>query len=310
MAFNATIQQMLFLFLLIILGYLLAKMKLVPENAQNTLSKLENYVFIPALCMGTFTKNFTVNTLVNNRTLLLISFLIELVVIPISIVVVKLLSKDKYTQNIFLYGLCFPNFGFMGNAIVSALFPEWFMEYLIFCLVLQIFLYLWGIPVLLLGETEQKSSILMRLKNLINPMFICMILGMIWGVSGLETPTFAQSILDSLGACMSPIAMLLTGMVIAKSKLSEVLSHKNIYAISVVRLIVYPLIFLAVARLFKLEGILLACGLCSLSMPLGLNTIVIPSAYGKDTTKASGMTIVSHLLACITIPLFFMFLGN
>ncbi len=310
MAFNATIQQMLFLFLLIILGYLLAKMKLVPENAQNTLSKLENYVFIPALCMGTFVKNFTVNTLVNNRTLLLISLLIELVVIPISIVVVKLLSKDKYTQNIFLYGLCFPNYGFMGNAIVSALFPEWFMEYLIFCLVLNVVLYLWGIPVLLLGETEQKSSILMRLKNLINPMFICMILGMIWGISGLPTPTFAQSILDSLGACMSPIAMLLTGMVIAKSKLSEVLSHKNIYVISVVRLIVYPLIFLAIARLFKLEGILLICGLCSLSMPLGLNPIIIPSAYGKDTTKASGMTIVSHLLACITIPLFFMFLGN
>lgn len=297
------------MFSLIILGYLLTKMKLVPENAEKTLSKLENYVFIPALCMGTFVKNFTVNTLVNNRTLLLISFLIELVVIPISIVIVKLLSKDKYTQNIFLYGLCFPNYGFMGYAIVSALFPERFMEYIVFCLVLQIFLYLWGIPVLL-GEAEQQSSILMRLKNLINPMFICMILGMIWGISGLKTPTFAQSILDSLGACMSPVAMLLTGMVIAKSKLSEVLSHKNIYAISVVRLIVYPLIFLGVARLFKLEGILLICGLCSLSMPLGLNTIVIPSAYGKDTTKASGMTIVSHLLACITIPLFFMFLDG
>ncbi len=310
MAFNVTIQQMLFLFLLIILGYLLTKMKLVPENAENTLSKLENYVFLPALSMGTFAKNFTINTLVNNRSLLLISLLIQLVVIPISILIVKLLSKDKYTQNIFLYGLCFPNYGFMGYAIVSALFPERFMDYLIFCLVLNVVLYLWGIPVLLLGGTEQKSSILARFKNLINPMFICMVLGMIWGISGLPTPTFAQNILDSLSACMSPVAMLLTGMVIAKSKLSEVLCHKNIYVISVVRLIVYPLIFLGIARFFKLDGALLICGLCSLSMPLGLNPIIIPSAYGKDTTNATGMTIVSHLLACITIPLFFMFLGN
>ena len=39
-------------------------------------------------------------------------------------------------------------------------------------------------------------------------------------------------------------------------------------------------------------GYLLAlCTVCSLAMPLGLNTIVVPNAYGKDTTVAAGMTI-------------------
>ena len=41
-------------------------------------------------------------------------------------------------------------------------------------------------------------------------------------------------------------------------------------------------------------------------MPFGLNTIVIPSAAGKDTTVAAGLAVLSHLLSCITIPIVFM----
>ena len=38
------------------------------------------------------------------------------------------------------------------------------------------------------------------------------------------------------------------------------------------------------------------CRVDSLAMPLGLSTLVIPSGYGKDTSVAAGMAIVSHLL--------------
>ena len=41
-------------------------------------------------------------------------------------------------------------------------------------------------------------------------------------------------------------------------------------------------------------------------MPLGLNTIVIPKAYDLDSTVASGMALISHLLSIGTIPLVFM----
>lgn len=59
MIFNATISQMVFLFFLVVIGYILSRFKLIPENAETTLSKLENYIFIPALIMGTFVKNLT-----------------------------------------------------------------------------------------------------------------------------------------------------------------------------------------------------------------------------------------------------------
>lgn len=308
MIFNATISQMVFLFFLVVIGYILSRFKLIPENAETTLSKLENYIFIPALIMGTFVKNLTVESLFQSKNLLLGSILIEIVVISVSMLLVKLLSKDKYTQNIFLYGLCFSNFGFMGNAVVSALFPEIFMEYLLFTLVLWTAIYIWGVPILLLSDTGIKGSFLTHFKNFLNPMFISMTLGMIWGVSSLPVPDSAQNLLDGLGSCMSPIAMLLTGITIAKSKLSEVLKPKNIYIVSLVRLVVYPMIFIGLTIFFKFDDTLIICAVCSLAMPLGLNTIVIPSAYGKDTKTASGMMIVSHLFSCITIPIIFTFI--
>ena len=70
----------------------------------------------------------------------------------------------------------------------------------------------------------------------------------------------------------------------------------------------FPLIFIAVMQFVPMSETVRVCALCSLAMPLGLNTIVVPSAYGKDTSVAAGMAIISHLLSCLTIPLMFMFL--
>ncbi len=52
--FASTLNQTAFLFSFIIIGYFLAKWKVLPDNSSVVLSKLENTVFIPALVMGTF----------------------------------------------------------------------------------------------------------------------------------------------------------------------------------------------------------------------------------------------------------------
>lgn len=58
--------------------------------------------------------------------------------------------------------------------------------------------------------------------------------------------------------------------------------------------------------LLKLSYGIEACIVCNLAMPLGLSTVVIPASYGKDTSTAAGMALLSHLLSCATIPLIFM----
>ena len=317
--FTSTLSQMAFLFSLIVIGYILAKLDVVPENTPTVLARLENNVFIPALVLGTFMNNFTVEKISVAWKILLFGMVLGIIMCAVSTVAAKMCNKDDFVRKIYTYGLSFSNFGFMGNAVVMALFPDFFVEYLIFTLPLWTLIYLWGVPVLLIPEEgglqlmSRKARILSRLKSFVNPMFACMIIGMVFGITGIGKilPEWADSVVKTAGDCMSPIAMILTGITVSKISLKKTFTNLNIYLVSFIRLIVYPLAFLGIIYLLKKFGIkvneaIFICALCSLAMPLGLNTIVIPSAYGKDPTVASGMALVSHILSCITIPLIFM----
>ena len=304
--FTATLNQTAFLFLFIAVGYILSRWKFVPQNAQTVLSKLENTFFIPALVLGTFIDNFTVQTITVAWKLLLGSLALAILAIGLSLLCVRFCSKDKYERNIYTYGLCFSNFGFMGNAVVSALFPHIFLEYLIFTLPLWTLIYLWGVPVLLMGGSTEKQTLGQRAKSFVNPMFAGMLLGVLIGLTNMPVPQFIRSAVSAAGSCMSPVAMLLTGMTIAQFNLREVLRIKGVYLVSALRLIVFPLLFLGVMVLIPMPEVFATCAICSLAMPLGLNTIIIPSALGKDTKVASGMALVSHILSCLTIPVVFM----
>ncbi len=318
--FASILNQMIFLFSFIVIGYIFAKTKLISEAAAGVLSRLENMLFMPALVMGTFIKNFTIENLAITWKLILLSFGVLFIVIPLAILLSKVCFRDKYRQNIATYGLCFSNFAFMGNAIVMALFPDFFFEYIIFTLPLWIVIYLWGVPSLLISSANSlvKQNLAKRLKTMINPMFVGMIIGMVIGITGLGKAFVAGGVLENnigklitvAGDCMSPIAMLLTGLTIGKLDLLALIKNWRIYLISVMRLVVVPLLFVLVfafvphGKIFSDE--FLVCAMCSISMPLGLNAIVVPAAYGKDTTDAAGMALISHLLSIITIPLLFM----
>lgn len=304
--FTTTLNQTAFLFLFIAAGYILSRWKFVPQNAQTVLSKMENTFFIPALVLGTFIDNFTTQTITAAWKLLLGSLALAIIAIGLSLLCVHFCTKDKYERNIYTYGLCFSNFGFMGNAVVSALFPHIFLEYLIFTLPLWTLIYLWGVPVLLMGGSTEKQTLVQRAKSFVNPMFAGMLLGVLIGLTNIPVPQFIRSAVAAAGSCMSPVAMLLTGMTIAQFNLREVLNIKGVYLVTALRLIVFPLLFLGVMVLIPMPEVFATCAICSLAMPLGLNTIIIPSALGKDTKVASGMALVSHILSCLTIPAIFM----
>ena len=304
--FFTTLDRMAFLIALIAIGFILVKCKVVSMGASGILSRLENNVFLPALVMGTFLKNFTLERLASTWTLFVAGFVVVGISIPIAILCARLCAKEAYLRRIYTYGLAISNFSFMGNAVVSALFPDIFTEYLIFTLPFWIMIQLWAVPVLLIPDDSEKRSIGKSLKALANPMLIAMVIGMVLGLLELPLPSFATSLVSDTGACMSPIAMLLTGITVAGIDLRATLKKRPIYFATFLRLIVFPLVGVGVLVLLPLPETLEMCVMCTLAMPLGLNTVVIPGAYGRDTTDAAGMALISHVLSGVTIPLIFM----
>ncbi len=308
--FTSTISQMAFLLILIAIGFVLVRANLIPHSTAGILSKLESYIFIPASVLGTFMTQFTTEKLSSAGSFFFAGGIFIAVMAPLSILISKLCTKDTYLRKIYTYGLAFSNFGFMGYAVVSALFPEVYMNYLIFVFCFWILIYTWGIPYLLMPHDEEKHGIIAGLKKLINPMFISMLIGMIIGLTGITVPNFATSAVNSLGNCMSPIAMLLTGMTVAEIDLKSTFKNGSIYLISIIRLVLLPLFGIAIIFALPLSYEIELCIICALAMPLGLNTIVIPAGYGKDTSIAAGLALVSHLISCITIPLVFLLFNS
>lgn len=325
--FLSTLNQMGVLGFYMIIGYVIAKIGIVDKQSTTILSKLENNVFLPALVFYTFIQNFTVLSLSQSWKLLLISLVTEIAIIPIAILSAKLASKNEFIRRIYTYGLSFSNFGFMGNAVVQALFPaDFYQSYIIFTLPLWTLIYIWGVPSLLIErekEEEEKSSrgkLAGSLKSLLNPMFIALLIGAVIGITGLGEAMlslnggkgiFLTQVIKVCGDCMSPIAMIMTGITFAFIDIKKVLSNASIYAVTALRLIVYPLVMGSVALLLKNYGIgfddtIFKCFIISLAMPLGLNTIVIPAAYGRDTSVPAGMALISHSLSILTIPLVMM----
>ena len=303
--FLDTLNQMGELLLIMIVGFVLVKLKAVPDSVTQVLSKLENNVFIPALVMGTFMENLTPAKLGVYGKLLALGCIVVVLTVPMAILVAKCFSKNRYLRNIYTYGLAFSNFGFMGNAVVGALFATLLDGYMIFVLPFWAAIYLWGVPALLIPHEGKPKGIWQRLKPFANPMFAAMVVGILLGLSGLWIPPFVGSAVSRLGDCMSPVAMLMTGMTIAKIDLKKAISNVPVYIASVIRLVVIPLAALAVVYLVKLERDLALCVVCCLAMPLGLSPVVVPAGYGMDTSDAAGMALISHLLSCATIPLVF-----
>lgn len=300
--FTATLNQMLVLFIFMALGFFLNKKRLLPLDDSVVLSKLETYAFVPCLVFSVFYKYCTVENFKQKWTYMLYGAAVMAVSLPIGIVLAKFFAKDGYLKKIYTYSFAVANFSFMGNAVVLGVFGERVLfDYMIFTLPLNLYVYSIGTASLIPAEKGGKISV----KTFVNPIFIALILGAVCGLLSVPLPKFITTAISSAGACMSPLAMLLTGFVIGEYNLKTLASDKKVYLASVIRLIILPSAFMAVLLLLKTDKDIIRVALCATAMPLGLNTVVFPAAYGGDTTPGAGMALVSHLISVITIPVMF-----
>ncbi len=299
--FSATLNQMFVLFTFMALGYFLNFKGILPLNTSMAISRLETNVLVPCLVFNTFYKYCTLENLSQKWSYLVYGAVVTLVSIVIGILLSKIFSKDSYLRKIYTYSFAVANFSFMGNAVVLGIFgDEVLFDYMMFTLPLSLYTFSYG-TASLIPKSDNKIS----LKMFLNPNCAAILIGAVAGFIGLPIPKFLLTAISSAGACMSPLAMILTGFVIANFSIKKLASVKRIYAASVIRLIILPLIFVLALRLFKTDSTVIMLTLCATAMPLGLNTVVYPAAYGGDTTPGASMALISHLMSIITIPIMF-----
>ena len=188
--FSATLNQMLFLFCCILVGFFLKKKKLLGDNCESVISKLENLILIPCLLMQSFYTNCTFDSLKNNAELLFYGLGFVLLQVLLAYILAPIFKPTADEKGIFVYSLSVVNFSFMGNSLVDSLFgAEMLYKYLIFSMPLNVLAfsigYMW-----LSGES-------FSFKKLLNPIMISMIIGIIIGLTGIKLPIFIKQSISS-----------------------------------------------------------------------------------------------------------------
>lgn len=295
---------MLMMFSCIVIGYILNKLKLLPENADTSLAKLETYVLVPSLNIYTFMNYCRVESLLSHRSFIAVSVVLIAIAVAIAYPLSMVFSKESYQRNIYKYALTFGNFGFLGNAIVPIILGEEFLyPYMLFTLPISAVCYTWGLGILI-PKGQGKNSVI---KNLLNPCIVSIFIGAALGLSGAYTfvPNFLKLTLSNLMSCMGPVAMVLLGFVAAKYNILNLIKRPKVYLATLFRLILLPIAFLFALHLLKVDVLIIKMCLFAFATPLGLNTVVFPSAYGQDASTGASMALISHTLCVITIPLIF-----
>lgn len=302
--FYAVISQIGVLFSFIFIGFILRRFALLPEKASEVFSKLENQILMPAVVINTFRTNCTVKNISEKWVFIAYSAAVLTFCIIVGFVVSRFLGKTEYLKKIYRYSLSVSNFGFVGTAMVVGIYGGDSIEvfdYLMFTLPLNLFTYSIGISWLVPDGGKTFS-----LKTFINPIFVSLLIGAILGLLNLPKFDIVTTIITGTADCMSPIAMILTGFVIGGYQFRNLFSQWQTYVVAAIRLVAIPSVVVLVLKFLNTPNEIIIATLCAHAMPLGLNTVIIPSAYGKPVEAGASMALVSQLSAIVTIPVLFL----
>jgi len=303
-------NQLGILFLTILLGYVLAKVKIISPAATQVFSKFVLTIALPALILSGMRVSFTTERL---HTALFV-FLLTIPCYGLAFLVGKLtariLTKDLTRKVVFNFGIVFANTGFLGFPIFQALYGKEAIFYAsIYNIMFNLLLYTLGIKIMNTNKTEHTR---LDLKKIINPGVGASVIGFILFITAVPLPEFMTGTIDAIGNTCVPLSMLTIGATLSELPLQKMFSDIGIYILSVVRLLVMPLLTLVLVKyIFQIDQMwLIAIPVIMAGMPMATNTVLMAIEYKNDAHLASQTVLISTLLSCLTIPLLILVLSH
>ncbi len=293
--------QVLMLFIIIAVGFVCGKTKLVKESAAKSLSNIVLYVATPSAILQAFTG--VDRTPERNRNLIFV-FLLTLLIHVVMIVLARLLTfeKEDKANRVMQFAVIFSNCGYMSFPLQKAILGDEGVFYgAMFVAVFNIVLWSYGA---LLASGDKKS---LSIKNiLINPTIISVIVSVILYIFSIKLPSFLSSAVTSLGNLNTPLPMLIIGLNLSTFPLLQMFTDKRVYLPTALRILILPAISLGLLFVLGIRGIpLIACTVAA-SAPTAAATVMFATKYDLEATLASKIASLTTILSIITMPIFVM----
>lgn len=300
MFFNV-LTQVLILFILIILGYILAKVKLLNDNAVKCITEFVLMLVTPCVIIKSFIREFNLEIL--NKLLISIAaaFICHIVFILLSQLLLK--SDDKKAERVLKYGAVFSNCGYMSIPLQEALLGE---DGVFFCAsYIAVFnVICWTYGVLLMSGDKKNMT---PKKLILNPGIIGMAVGLAVFLFSVPVPKVIYEPISYLASLNTPLPMIIIGYHLANSSL--LLGIKNIKCIFsvILKLIAFPLVALGGLYLCGIRGTLFVSLVISCSAPVAANTTMFSSKFDADTALSVNLVSLSTVMSLISMPVIITF---
>lgn len=291
------LNQTLIMLILIIVGIICKKTKIITDDGNKELSKLVLTVVNPIVILMAYQTDYKPQLVKN----LLIAFGLSILSYIILIVAAYLLipQKDGRETQIERFSAIYSNCGFMGIPLVNALFGSEGIFYLTaFLTVFNLVVWTHGI-ILISGERNLKNIV----KVFYSPVIISIVLGIIMFFAQIRLPDIITDSLNFISNLNTPLAMIVSGVTIADTKILKLLKKPGIYYVSFLKLILLPLILIAVFSLFNVNEQVRITVLVAASAPAAAMCTLQCIRYEKNSLYASEIFAASTILSVVTLPI-------
>ena len=295
---SAVITKLTEMVIMIIIGYICAKVNLTgPEFNQHT-SKVLTNVLLPATifkAMSGFGGEIT------NKELVYVSFLFFLMMGlagAVGILISRVLSIDQSDRGILIGLVMYMNISFVGFPLVETYYGAQGMLFAcLSCVPMNLLMFSVGV-----AGISGNSRDAVNLKKILNVPMISTLLGIVIMVLKLQIPSLLYGTINSVANATVPISMIILGSSLAAIPAAEALGDVKIYIIAAARLLMCPILTNLLLRLFVDNQILIGAVTILASTPVAVLMTPLCVQYGKSDALSSKSIFISTVLSVFTMP--------
>ena len=195
-----------------------------------------------------------------------------------------------------------PNVGYMGFAMIGQLLGE---DKVFFATLasLSFEFMAWSVGMYLVarnGDIDMKHHVVK--KSIVNPGVLSVLTGFALFLLQISIPDPLKGAVNSTGAMMSPLAMIIIGISLSRAKISGFIFNYKIYVVSLCKLVFLPLAMFVLYSLVGLKDIQIMVPIILIAMPTASYVTIFATNVGSDDVLASEVASVCTVLSMITIP--------
>lgn len=294
--FLTVASQVLTLFLLIGVGVVCAKVKLLSDGAVKALANLVLYIATPCVIVKSCIREFDPAMLWGFLTVIAVAAATHGLLILLAKVVFR--DKEEDRRRVFRVATVFSNAGYMAIPLQQAILGDVGVFYCAaYVIVFNVFLWTYG-----LAEMSGESRLSVK-KILLNPGVIGVVVGILLFVLPIPVPAVIADGIGHLAALNTPVPMLIVGFYLAQIDLLAALKDGRSWLCMALRLLAAPAVALGGLLLCGVRGDLLTSCMICIATPVATACTMFATRFDRNPRLSVNLVSLSTLLSVVTLPL-------